>query len=230
MPARQLLVCASVVCFLFPGLGHALPLVGTSSGVFVNPIGPSGMVVTGVGTNLFGWGVGSPPNSLGFAGLAFATDTETVFSFGTLTYYNGSISAGTEANAVDLAVTLSLTTPAGITTPFAFNLQILNTPNTGDPIASADIVNFPSFFPSTVFDYDGVAHTLEIVGFGAVSGSGYTTSSSFNVLEGSTASTQLLGRVTSDVSNVVPEPGSLGLMGLGIASLVAVRLRKKSRP
>ena len=233
MSLRKLAILGFALTLMLPMVAEAgLPLVGTSAGVFVNPVGPVGMIADGVGTNFFSWGnaiFGTPQSSLGIAGVGFSTQTETVFSFGTLTYFNGTIASGTQADAVDLLVTLMLTTPAGVNTPFSFNLQLINSPNTSDPIASADIVNFPSFYPSTVFDYDGVLHTLQIVGFGTVSGGGYTTSSSFNVLENQSASVDLLGVVTSDVSNVVPEPGSLALLGLGLSAMAGGLRRRRAR-
>ena len=84
---------------LSASFAYADPIVGSSVGTFDNPVGPGGMIVTGVGTNSFTWGdgsaFGSPPSSLGFAGTTFDTDTGTFFDVGSITYFNGTIAAGT---------------------------------------------------------------------------------------------------------------------------------------
>ena len=41
---------------LSASFAHAIPIAGSSTGIFTNPIGPGGMIVTGVGTNSFTWG------------------------------------------------------------------------------------------------------------------------------------------------------------------------------
>ena len=209
---------------------QAIPVEGTSSGIFVNPTGPSGMIVTGVGTNNFTWGNGapfsSPPSSLSFAGNPFSVNTDDTFSFGTLDYFNGTIAAGTQANAVDLNVTLTLTSPSGIIEDFIYNLGLINTTNTGDPNASADIVNLPNSVPDSFFTVAGIDYTLEFLGFGEISGSGFiTTIDNFHVLEGRTASAQLFGRVTSDF-RPVPEPATMLLLGTGLAGLLGFGRKK----
>lgn len=206
---------------------YAIPVEGSSTGSFVNPTGPAGMITTGVGTNNFTWGDGtsfnSPPSSLNFTGTAFAVETNELFSFGSLEYFNGTIADGSEADSVDLSVALSFTIPSGIVQNFLYTLSLINTPNTSDPLASADIVNLPGVLPDTFFEVDGVSYTLEFLGFGAITGSGFTTIDNFHVLEGQSASTQLLGRIAV-VS--VSEPSSLLLLGIGLTGLAFRRIRK----
>jgi large repetitive protein len=207
---------------------NALPIVGSSSGTFVNSVGGDAWV-TGVGTSHFTWGEAYPDvSSLDFAGNSFSTNTEEVFSFGTLGYYNGTIYGGTDASAVDLAVQLSLTTPFNNQT-FSYNLTLNNTPNTGTPWENADYVTFPNAFPTTTFNFSGVDYTLQLMGFGTVTPSGYTTVNEFHVLEQAGASAQLLGKITANIPNQnVPEPTSISLL---LCSLVALSgfsfLRKK---
>jgi hypothetical protein len=126
----------------------AIDFNGTSSGTFINPVGPSGMVTTGVGTSAFTWGTGvnSPPSSLGFTGGTFTGFYDQEFSFGTLTYFNGTIASGSEANAVTLDALLTFTLPSGITQNFNFPLGLINTPNTTDPNASADYQDVEKLF------------------------------------------------------------------------------------
>src|SRR5467141_2566843 len=128
----------AVVFLAFLGFGltaNALPIAGSSSGVFQNPAGPVGMLVTGVGTNVFTWGDGAPPSSL---------------------YFNGAIAGGTQADSVDLAILLSFTDPAGVSQNFTYLLGLVNTTNVvGEPVASADIVQFPSALPTETFNVGG---------------------------------------------------------------------------
>lgn len=217
---------ASIAALIASTSLYAAPIVGTSSGVFVNPTGP-GLVVSGVGTSNFAWGVGyySPPSSLGFSGANFNTQTEQVFSFGTLSYYNG-VTLGGEALGVGLDVTTSFTTPSGVNGSFLYNLGLINTTNTGDPYASADIVQFQNTFPSSTFTSDGIIYTLEFLGFGNITPGGYSTVNQFHVLEGATASAELLGRVTSHIAPV-PEPETYAMLLLGIGLIGFQRLRQK---
>lgn len=210
-------------CLALAASAGAIPISGTSSGVFVNPA-PGSAVVTGVGTNDFTWGTpfGTPPNELEFTGTPFAGFTGVPFSFGTLDYFNGTILAGTEATSVDLSVTLTFTTPTGVVQAFTFPLLLINTPNVvGDPEASADIVRLPSGLAPEFFVVDGVAYSLEFLGF---VGSGGGTVTDFRALEGTAASAELVG-----VVNPVPEPGTMALFGTGLLAVRFVRTRRGRR-
>lgn len=209
---------------------HAALFQGTSQGQFVNPVGPAGMVTTGVGTDSFTWGdgtaFGSDPSSLGFAGTSFDNDENIAFTFGTLSYFNGTIAGGTEANSVDLSVILNFTSPASLAESFQFDLSLINTTNTSDPNASADIVNFDNTVPSNFFSVAGVDYTLEFLGFGLLTGSGFVVQDSFRVLEGGSASVDLVGRITS-TPGVVPVPAAVWLFGTALLGLVGYNRRRK---
>ena len=206
---------------------HAIPIEGASSGVFTNPTGPGGMVVTGVGTSSFTWGDGSffnsPPSSLDFSGTSFSTNTETFFDIGEVTYFNGTVAAGTQADTVDLEVALNFTTPSGITETFIYLLSLINTPNTGDPNASADIIQFPSLLPTETFMLDGAAFTVGLE-VGVITGDGFGSQTTLSVFEGASATATLRGIVTS----AVPEPSTVALMVIGLAGVGFARKRIKA--
>jgi hypothetical protein len=184
-------------------------------------------VVSGVSTNHFAWGVGDP-SFLHMTGASFSTETETVFSFGSLQYHNGTISSNTGATSINLNVALMLTTPVA-NQAYNFNFGLINTPNsTGTDLGDADYVSLTSSFAPTTFTYGGVEYTLEFIGFGSVSGSGVvTTVDEFHVFENASAQAQLLGRVTANIPGAVPEPSSVALMGLGALALGFVARKRR---
>jgi hypothetical protein len=204
---------------------------GTISGVFTNS---NGGVVTGLGTNNFTWGVGLPTSSsLIFTGQPFdvnvtsgyvygprARNDREVFSLGRLGYFNGTIESGTGANSVQLDVTATVNQPIGTNpTTFSSQLDLLNSPNTNDPIASADSVYLPQNLPPAVLRTpDGAPLTLEIPGFGSVTGSGFSTISQFSVLEEETAQADLLGRFAPPCEPIVKGAVSVNLSGATISA------------
>ncbi len=123
-------------------------------------------------------GVGTPafswgsgdPSSLSFAGAAFDTKPDTVFKLGTLTFHNGTILSGSGADSITFNALLNFDNIPEKNFTLSSVFNLVNTLNTNDPIASADQVSIGSW--------------------------GYT----FNVLEGNTASVDVLAKLTTTLS------------------------------
>lgn len=207
---------------------NASPFQGTSSGIFVNPIGSSKMTTTGVGTNQFTWGTATGVNghdrasSFGYAGELFNVDENDAFVLGSLTYFNGTIKSSTGAKTVDLDVSLDFSAPAGISGQFTFDLELINTNNSGDAISSADIVNIDNNAIYNYFSYGGIDYTLEFLGFGTLTGEGFSVNKSFSVIENESAQIDLIGRITSSPT-AVPVPAAVWLFGSGIIGLIRIK-------
>jgi hypothetical protein len=211
------------LAFLSVPSAHALFIEGSTSGIFTNPVGPGTMVTTGVGTSSFTWGTpassSGSSSSLDFTGTAFSTNTETFFDVGEISYFNGTIVGNTQADTVDLEITLNFTTPGGINEAFTYLLSLINTPNTGDPVASADFIAFPASLPSETFIHDGAVYSVGLE-VGVVTGDGFSSQTTFSVLEDSSATATLRGIVTSEgVEQEVPAPATIALFSLGLAAL-----------
>ena len=223
------LVCAAALSLALSA--SADPIAGTTTGVFVHPV-PAGATVTGVGTSAFTWGAGGTfgtgPNRMNFTAVPFSTDTETDFKLGSLSYFNGTTASGSTPETVDLSIGLNFATPpVGLQTS-AFTLNLVSTPNTSDPDASADYVNFPSSYPGNTFVIGGTTYNLRVLGFRNIVGDGFLASDSaaLHVREMGTATADLYGRVTTQTG--VPEPGSLALLtGLAVSGATLLRRRKK---
>jgi len=143
--------------------------VGNNSGVFVNP-SPATAVVSGVGTSTFRWGDGGDPSWLSYIGGNFDTTPDTAFKLGNLTFHNGTIPSGTGADSVDFSVALSFDNIPEKNLLFSETFNITNTPNSSDPIASADYLSIGGF-----------AHT-------------------FNIVEGATASVDIMAKLTTGLT------------------------------
>jgi hypothetical protein len=181
-----------------------------------------------VGAAAFQWGTGAKksayphPSALWFEPEAtIAAIPEENFTLGYLYYRNGTIIADTGARAVDLNLTLGFSPDLGISTQaVSFNLQLLDTINTANPIASADTVKLGNGFAPLAFtDTIGNQYFLEL-SFRvdeATLNNTLSTPTEFRVLEGGTGSAELIGRLTTAP---IPEPGSAFLVGVALLGLL----------
>jgi hypothetical protein len=176
---------------------------GSSQGIFDNPSVTAKSVTTGLGSSHLTWGTGadgSDPSSMTFTPRgSFSAKPGQIFVLGGLDYFNGTIQGDSGIDGIDFHATAMITSPAGVGgVAFRFHFTLIDTPNDdNDPQdeASADSVYLPRQPVSYVFTAkDGSKFTLELVGFGSVHGEGFDTQDKFSVLEGGSASANLLGR------------------------------------
>ena len=212
----------------YSGATCAADVEAGSFGIFTNPTGPPAMVVSGIGSPIITWGEGLPtPSSLAFAGSTVSAPFNTDFRLGTLVETNGVTASGTQANGVQLDLTLGLTSPAFGNLALASALALDNTTNIpGDPLGSADGVVLLTPLAATTFAVGTTTYTLQLVGFANASGPGLASFSSTDlyVLENGSAQVDLMARITP-----VPEPETYALMLAGLATaLFAFRHRKAS--
>ncbi len=185
-------------------------LTGHAGGQFWNPgsnsDAASSPVTTGMETNQITFGSAdfdTPPSSLSFVPAA-TLDFEVgqVVSLGSLTFFNGIVGWGTAIDSIDLNVSIDFNEPLGISQQiFQIPLGILNTLNTGDPIADSDSVSLtPGTTVGTFTAADGSEYALELVGFG-VPNQG-EADSQLVAQENSSASIELLVRIVPSGSDI----------------------------
>jgi hypothetical protein len=225
----------AVAALGFSNQAKALIFSGESSGTWGEPdpgTFNTNPIYEGVGTNTFAWGLSlpnnprfaTPANSLVFKGTSFASDFDSVFKIGDLSYYNGTVPLYTNVEKVPLNLRVSFKNPAVISEVFDFNFNLANTPN--DPnIPISDIANADYVFPTPAFanrsfSYNGKQYTLELTGF--IEDGSSTSAKEFRVREGAKTTAAIYGRITVvSPAEKVPEPGivvGLSLLGFYVVT------------
>ena len=170
------------------------------------------------------WGDGNEQSGLGFTGAAPSEsvfDVGDVFELGQLRHFNNEVTDS--ATSAELTISLAFSDPAGLGGNYDFTFGINETPN-GDDADNDDLINFPDFFPSQAFAFNGMNYILELVGFADELGN---IVNCLRTPEGMTNSLQLLGKITTQT---VPEPSTFLLVGsvlLAFAGFGRKQLRKQ---
>ncbi len=208
--------------------GYASGMDLTNAPATLNPTGPTGSAA-------FQWGTPSTSSSyphssaIWFEPLAVANVTANqYFNLGYLYYRNGTIKSNTGASAVDIALALNFSNPSGMS-PIntSFTSDLVNSPNTSDPVASADTVSLRNRGSILNFnDASGNSYYLELsfkVDQNTLDGT-LSTEDQFRVFEGNQGRAELLGRITTTPGvtggATIPEPSSSLLAVIGVLALI----------
>ena len=189
----------------------------------------------GGATSTFRWGSSGYSSLNFFANQDVQVNSDDIFSFGTITYYNGT----SELNSLVFGVNLVLEFVGSpnvdtLTIP----ISIATTSNIGDAESNADYISFGSSVPLSFFVYEGLGATANLMG--AIVGDPYFVPSDITVNESFTLysgpdpqgsvpydpsqyttydSPGFAGGFAAPTPPAVPEPSSLILVSLGALGL-----------
>jgi hypothetical protein len=147
-------------------------------------------------------GTSTPAGSFAFTLPATAPSAGTsshgiTFTLGDLTLLNGTTFNDSEATAATLQVTLNFANP-NVTKLVNINFGFINTDNSPDRVASADIVQLFTPNAGNVITIDGVNYGLELSWVTLDPGAGVVSGNQFLVFEGSSAKAELQGKLVPD--------------------------------
>ena len=225
---------AAVGALALSSIASAIP-ISSMTVSWNDAVGGAGIVynqANGVFTDVR-WGVGPPPSGLGFdPATPVDPAANTDFLLGTLRHYNNPIQAGTAVSSVDLDLGATITGATPMVQLFAFRFLVDETSNVAgtcvypSTVPCADRITFQNLDLTSAFAFGGNSYTLALAGFRASVESPLLAF--FDSQEGGTNTVGLYGRFIAAPTVRVPEPGTLGLISLGLF-LTGFAVRRKTR-
>ncbi len=250
-------LCVLLTIGLFSPLVYAVPITGFVFGEFNSPFPASPpSVTTGIGTNSVSFGIPcdgvtncltspggvTPPNSLLYDPFLFTTEIGENFEFGTMEFFNGAIQPGTEISRIRLNLELFEVGVGLGATGFRF-LDIVNTTNSADPVASADFVSIAggTASPSSFHVAESESAVATLVG--RITDGGVVTVAATSSLLPLAAAPSLelevlaFGRVLSGPGfisapvkvHAVSEPSTFFLFSIGVIGVIALHLSGRNQ-
>jgi hypothetical protein len=141
---------------------------------------------------------GASPNTLNFQRTSsFLVPPDTDFKIGVVSYYNGTVSAGTEASSIDLTLKLGLTKPTLKNGSANVHLSLWSSTNTQNAKESADYAQLDNPKTDFALEVDGVTYTLQLRFANVSVVEGWTDGSKLYVYEGSKGHADLIARFVS---------------------------------
>lgn len=243
---KQLIAGVAIILCMMVGAAGAVEFSGSAYGEWDNVISKSWDIYEvnnndAGGLADFNWGqpYGTPfNNQFTFDGVGSDGDdgwhanTEEAFLIGDFFYQNGDTLYASGIKGVDLNLSLSIVDPFAQFDSYDFGFKITNTFNTtGDPVLDGDIVTLQNFISETMFTYNEIEYTLELLGFSTDGGVSF--SYDFSSPESSNAKAGIYAKITAtNQSAPIPEPSTIILTGIGLLVLAGRqwRCRLKFRP
>lgn len=179
------------------------------------------------------WGAASQPISsrsgYGFAAAALPVADLSLgnpFLLGNFTHFNLPITAGTSITGAELRVSFQITVDG-----IAINDMVLasfihtETPNSCTPLPTCanDLVSLQTTSSTTQFVHNNVEYTLDVLGFSTNNGGNIVED--FSTVENRNNTASLYAKLVGQPLNV-PEPETMGLLGM---ALVALSLAKRAK-